>query len=239
MSLLRTYLMLLVLLCHQATMFEPSRASPDERERAARAGKTSPSLFERTLRPVVAGFRLFVGVVLSLETAADYAAATPSGALSKHIFALLPMSIPEPSTPPLFLIAVLAIALGCILRVLSFHTMKALFTYEVSLSARHKLVTSGPYAVVRHPGYTALLLVQVSLPLLCLAPGSGSWWWGAGVAHSRLGHAVVGTWAALLGHVALIVRRASAEDALLHGVFGREWEAYARSVRCRFIPGVL
>ncbi|KAI0046194.1 hypothetical protein FA95DRAFT_1573323 [Auriscalpium vulgare] len=235
MSFFRANLMLIAVLCHQAAMFEPRRASSRERERAK---SNLPSLFERTLQPIVAANRLFVGVLLSLETAASYAAATPFSAFSKRIFSILPRSIPEPCTPPLFLMAILAIVLGSILRVLSFRAMKGLFTYEVSLAARHKLVTSGPYAIVRHPGYTAMLLVQFSLPLLCLSPGSGSWWWGAGVAHTSLGHAVVGTWAALLGHVTLAVCRAFVEDALLHKMFGTEWEAYARSVRYRYIPGV-
>ncbi|KAI0046191.1 hypothetical protein FA95DRAFT_1414149 [Auriscalpium vulgare] len=215
------------------TTYQPSRASSDERTRAARN-----SLFERTAQTMAATTRLFVSTLLSLETAANYAAAAPSSAFAMRIFALFPRSIPEPSTPPLFLVALLAIILGCIIRVLSFRAMKGQFTYELSISAHHKLVTSGPYAVVRHPGYTGLLLVQFGSPLLCLASGSGSWWWGAGVARTHLGHAVAGAWVAVLGHVTLVVCRVPTEDALLHEVFGREWEAYARRVRYRFIPGV-
>ncbi|KAI0038316.1 hypothetical protein FA95DRAFT_1613481 [Auriscalpium vulgare] len=207
MSLLRANLMLIALFCHQATIFEPGIASSDEQERAA--SHSYLPFFEQTARRAVSMNRLLVGALLSLETAASYAAATPSSAFSKRIFSLLPRSIPEPSTPPLFLTAILAIVLGCVLRVLSFRAMRRLFTYELSVSAGHKLVTCGPgpYAVVRPPGYTALVVVQFSLPLL-LAPGSGSWWWGAGVAHTWLGHAVAGAWGALLRGGTVILRRA-------------------------------
>ena len=44
--------------------------------------------------------------------------------------------------------------------------MGRMFTFEMSIRRDHKLVTSGPYGVVRHPGYTGILLVVSGMLLL-------------------------------------------------------------------------
>jgi protein-S-isoprenylcysteine O-methyltransferase Ste14 len=42
----------------------------------------------------------------------------------------------------------------------------------VTLKEGHELVTSGPYAVIRHPIYTALLLLFLALALFIHTPGA-------------------------------------------------------------------
>ena len=79
------------------------------------------------------------------------------------------------------------------------------------------VVDKGPYAVIRHPGYTGTL-VYMSLTGLAL----GSW----------LATAVAGIPLALL-----ILRRTTLEDAMLRkGLPG--YEEYARRVRYRLLPGI-
>jgi len=80
----------------------------------------------------------------------------------------------------------------------------------------HSVITSGPYQIVRHPGYFAML---VAVPASALA---------------------VGSWLALLpafAFSAVIVRRTTLEDRYLRQVFPG-YLGYADSVRYRLLPGV-
>ena len=83
------------------------------------------------------------------------------------------------------------------------------------LGARHELVRAGPYRRIRHPIYTGLLLVQGSSLLIASN-------WAVGLT--------------CLGATALdLLRKAHAEEALLHARFGAEYERYCR-VTGRFLP---
>ena len=92
---------------------------------------------------------------------------------------------------------------------------------EWSLTARlvegHKLATSGPYAIVRHPIYTGMLGMLVATGL------------------------AISDWLALL--VALFIFfvgttiRVRSEEKLLREAFGEQFENYARNVRA-IVPGL-
>lgn len=77
-----------------------------------------------------------------------------------------------------------------------------------------QVVSSGPYAIVRHPMYSGVLLLFPSTGLLL-----GSWWGVAGSALLALG---------------LAVRTALEDRALQRGLAG--YAAYAARVRARLIP---
>jgi protein-S-isoprenylcysteine O-methyltransferase Ste14 len=80
----------------------------------------------------------------------------------------------------------------------------------------HRVISTGPYAWVRHPMYSGTLLFFVGMPLLL-----GSWW---GVALSPL-------------FVVLFAIRSGIEErALLAGLPG--YTDYAARVRYRLLPGV-
>jgi protein-S-isoprenylcysteine O-methyltransferase Ste14 len=80
----------------------------------------------------------------------------------------------------------------------------------------HRVIDTGPYAVVRHPGYAGMLL---GMPFSGLALGS----WGA---------AAIGVVLSLL-----ILRRVVFEDGFLTKNLNG-YASYASRVRCRLIPGV-
>jgi protein-S-isoprenylcysteine O-methyltransferase Ste14 len=80
----------------------------------------------------------------------------------------------------------------------------------------HRVVDTGPYAVVRHPGYAAMI---VAVPMIGLALGS---WIGAGVA---------------LVYSALILRRVTFEDGFLQANLPG-YGSYAARVPHKLIPGV-
>jgi protein-S-isoprenylcysteine O-methyltransferase Ste14 len=86
---------------------------------------------------------------------------------------------------------------------------------DAGLNAEHELITSGPYRFIRHPIYTSLL---------CLL-------WAMGFLFTLL------PWLALASLLALIGTeiRVRVEDGLLASRFGKQFEAYQRSVPA-YIP---
>ncbi|HSR48185.1 MAG TPA: isoprenylcysteine carboxylmethyltransferase family protein [Anaerolineales bacterium] len=80
--------------------------------------------------------------------------------------------------------------------------------FAVRLQEHHRLVTTGPYALIRHPMYVAAIMV--GLGILLLYP----------------------TWATLAFSVAMLglVVRARREERILLEEFGPEWQAYADRV---------
>lgn len=80
----------------------------------------------------------------------------------------------------------------------------------------HAVVSSGPYALVRHPGYTGVLLAHLALPFAL-----GSFW--------ALIPAIVGT--------IFFVVRTSREDRTLQDHLAG-YSAYQTRVRWRLLPGI-
>lgn len=80
----------------------------------------------------------------------------------------------------------------------------------------HRVVTAGPYAFLRHPGYSGLMVAS-----LCGGVALGSWW-------SLLPLAPL---------VGMFLWRTAMEDRFLHeGLEG--YAGYARRVRYRLVPGL-
>jgi len=44
-----------------------------------------------------------------------------------------------------------------------YRTLGRHFTFQLSIKRNHTLVKDGPYAVVRHPGYTGYLLMVLGM----------------------------------------------------------------------------
>jgi len=55
---------------------------------------------------------------------------------------------------------------GGIIRHMCYQSMGSMFTVERSIRKDHILVTWGPYAIVRHPSYTGLLIVFIGMILI-------------------------------------------------------------------------
>jgi protein-S-isoprenylcysteine O-methyltransferase Ste14 len=104
---------------------------------------------------------------------------------------------------------------GLVLRGWSFKTLGQYFTHTVMVSADQPVVASGPYRVVRHPGYTAIIAAAI----------------GAGLASAN--------WADLaclvLVTVTALVVRIHAEERALMAALGDRYRTYAAHHK-RLVP---
>lgn len=86
-----------------------------------------------------------------------------------------------------------------------------------TIKADHELITGGPYALVRHPIYSGLILAFIGTSL-----AMGQW------------RGVLATALALIA----IAHRISVEEGLMREQFGAAYDAYAKRVSA-FVPGVI
>jgi protein-S-isoprenylcysteine O-methyltransferase Ste14 len=87
---------------------------------------------------------------------------------------------------------------------------------RIQTEKHHKVISGGPYAYVRHPGYVAVILNFIGLPL------------------------ALGSWYALLLGIAgsiIYVIRTALEDKMLRDELDG-YAAFAQSTRYRLLPGV-
>ncbi|KAI0090406.1 hypothetical protein BDY19DRAFT_1069340 [Irpex rosettiformis] len=128
-------------------------------------------------------------------------------------------------------------AFGGLTRFLSYREMGRLYTWELSVKRGHHLVTTGPYSVVRHPGYSAIGLATVGSIYGFLGPGSLLW--EGGYLDSTSGKVFAGLWAFYqLATTAKLWQRCPVEDRVLREQFPEEWEAWAKKTPYKLIPFV-
>jgi len=124
-----------------------------------------------------------------------------------------------------------------LLRLYCYRTLGRFFTFEVSIRKGHQLVTAGPYSIVRHPSYTAIVLMTTGMILWFMS--GGAWLMESGVLGTLPGSTVAFVlMASALGVAASLCRRVPLEDELLKNQFPQEWENWARRVPYALIPRV-
>jgi protein-S-isoprenylcysteine O-methyltransferase Ste14 len=109
------------------------------------------------------------------------------------------------------------LVMGQVLRWWSMATLGRLFTVYVAIRDGHRVVQSGPYRLIRHPSYTAILLVHLGAALC-------------------LGNALSAV--ALLVPVSLALGyRMRVEEAALIEALGPEYSEYMTRTK-RLVPGL-
>jgi protein-S-isoprenylcysteine O-methyltransferase Ste14 len=108
-------------------------------------------------------------------------------------------------------------SLGVVLRLWCFHTLGRYFTFIVQTSEDQPVITTGPYRVLRHPSYAALLLIFI----------------GWGLVYDNWGSLVVLTVAVASG----LVYRIGVEERALSRDLGGKYQTFA-ATRKRLIPFV-
>ncbi|KAI0636112.1 hypothetical protein C8Q77DRAFT_1052528 [Trametes polyzona] len=148
-----------------------------------------------------------------------------------------PSLAPLTTLHPRFLLGLGLLLAGGTFRLWSYHALGDLFTFEVSVSDAHTLVTSGPYAHLRHPSYTGLTALLLGAQLMHF--GRGGFVSECGIERARAVWPFVWVWrwGTVFG-LASLYRRCNVEDASLRERFGEQWDAYAARVRYRLFPWV-
>lgn len=141
------------------------------------------------------------------------------------------------SIHPAMILGAFATLAAALLRIWCFRCLGPFFTFEITIRPQHLLITHGPYAWVRHPSYTGVYLTLAGATFVLGSPGT---WVAVCGVRSVLGVIITGVW---LMKCAFAFRgmcvRLRAEDEVLRGTFGAEWEAYASRVPFKFLPGVV
>jgi protein-S-isoprenylcysteine O-methyltransferase Ste14 len=128
-------------------------------------------------------------------------------------------------------------------RLAAYRALGRHFTFQLALERDHQLVTSFPYNIVRHPGYTAFYATYVGvglvlftrdgwirrvvLPMARQPQGLAGRLALAGIVVAAISH----TWS--LGN---LISRPKAEDAMLKDRFGKKWDEWAKQVPYRLVP---
>src|SRR3954468_20971331 len=167
--------------------------------RASESAKRADSQDSGTLRVLMAG----PGVALMLAFPLAFVKAS---------------RFPERAQIALFAIGVTMILLGSLLRRYCWRTLGEYFTGDVQARAGQPVIRSGPYRLVRHPSYTAGMMMFI----------------GIGVA--------LGSWLSFLllaiASIASYGYRVSVEERALLGTIGEPYAAFMKE-RKRFIPFVV
>ncbi|KAL4064182.1 hypothetical protein V8B97DRAFT_1988500 [Scleroderma yunnanense] len=203
----------------------------------------------------IMGFRLLVIVtktILWSLAIAEVATAFSASDLCPHpmgqlIASLLICHHPSPqmtsqisTLSPGFLTGISLVISGSLLRVYCFRVLGQFFTFELSIREDHKLVTEGPYSIVRHPSYTAAIFMLVGHVLSTFDRNSWLVTSSGLFPHDEVSLTQM-LWSLrvlslLLAPFAVI--RMNNEDEMLERTFGDEWRAWTQRVPYRLVPGV-
>jgi len=131
------------------------------------------------------------------------------------------------------------VVVGGTLRVLCFRELGKFFTFKITIRPNHKLVDSGPYGIVRHPGYTACLFLIGGGIILVSGPSNYLDSCGITTASTLLQQLRYLWTVHAVYTVGSLLRRGPFEDRQLHAQFGKVWEEYAQRVPYWYIPGLI
>lgn len=111
------------------------------------------------------------------------------------------------------------------------------FTFQLVVRKGHKLITTGPYAIVHHPSYTAFFMTDVGCLMMLMLPGS--YVCESGMLETPWIAVCVVFWGIIhIGLRVAAVRRIPVEDAVLRQEFGSEWDMWARKTPYALVPYV-
>lgn len=151
------------------------------------------------------------------------------------------------------------LAVSAVGRLWCYGSLGEQFRFEVHIQEKHRLITYGPYAYVRHPSYFILYGTYIGSLGVLVAKGTwmrecflqvpgatllsvigGEQGFGALLKLSVAEYVMlsfVGAWVvAVLSCERNMAARSLTEDQALKNEFGKEWVDYARRVRWRMFP---
>ncbi|GLB44313.1 putative class VI-like SAM-binding methyltransferase superfamily, isoprenylcysteine carboxyl methyltransferase family protein [Lyophyllum shimeji] len=235
-AIIKVPFILLVTIALHICYTSPSKPSSDER---APIKNTS----ERFLGVVISLMKTIKGVYWVLgaaETVAIFARTLPSSSPVGTRIATILLRNGNPDDlylTPLSMSGAILILFGSMLRAWCYREMKNLFTFEISIRKEHRLITTGPYSIVRHPSYSGMVAVDIGV--LLWYGSRGAWLRESGLLETVGGKAsAAGFTLVTFAILVALIRRVPIEDAEMKKVFGRQWDEWSRNVRYAIIPGV-
>ncbi|PPQ70429.1 hypothetical protein CVT25_004301 [Psilocybe cyanescens] len=185
-------------------------------------------------------FRLLYWTSSLIETVVILANRKPSSPISALLLRNLlasPTSISSIRISAPFLLGISLTLVGTIVRMHCYRTLGKLFTFELSIMKDHTLITTGPYAYVRHPSYTGLIVTIVGGYLSHIS--EGSWVRESGLLETTVGLGILVVFITIgLAVILSLLLRIPSEDMILRRRFGVEWEEWARRVPYKIVPGI-
>lgn len=128
---------------------------------------------------------------------------------------------------------------GAWIRRRCYATLGKFFTFDLSIRKDHKLVTSGPYSIVRHPSYTGVVFVGIGSALFHATAGSWLVECSGLFPNGAHGKGLYIYWVVQLALAfAGIFKRINREDAMLKKTFGKQWVEWAQTVPYCLVPGL-
>ncbi|KIJ04695.1 hypothetical protein PAXINDRAFT_32600, partial [Paxillus involutus ATCC 200175] len=243
MATLKLLLLIAILPGQHSCMTPPNERPPSGELRKQTA-------WELAIPRAAALFRVFfwlwtLSESVMLFAATDYCPSALSKAIINHLVrsddpqrALTQIG----SLSPTFIAGSLLSIMGGLLRTHCYRTLGKMFTFELSIRKEHKLITSGVYGIVRHPGYTGGISVLLGFLLCSLSRHS---WLVAfsllalGQAGSMMANVLGCAWISMFVMFGVgLVRRMNDEDVMLEQNFGKEWKEWAERVPWRLVPWV-
>ena len=120
-----------------------------------------------------------------------------------------------PINPYLLLCGFFLFLIGFAIRIYSIKTLGSFFTFEVGLRKDHKLITTGPYRFIRHPGYFGYICLSLGMYLFLST--------------------LLGLFLNLLVCFIIYRKRIPLEEKILADFFGEEFQNYKNKTKV-FIP---
>ncbi|KAG2131642.1 hypothetical protein DEU56DRAFT_889605 [Suillus clintonianus] len=239
MSLLKIPLLLVSAIGIHVSVTSPSRPPSSEE-------KVVPSLLESFIRRML-GFHCLEFMKISAWAASSAEVANilvvyigpsqiPESIYGARVVQILRALRPT-AVSPAFLAGSLAVAIGGALRLYCMSTLGRFWSFQLSVRNEHRLVTSGPYSVVRHPSYTGFLLQCVGI--IFMYGSQGSWMRQSGILQVPFVQVLVAiNFLLVVTGVWVSISRPAEEDKMLQRALGKEWENWAERVEYRLLPGV-
>ncbi|KAK7472026.1 hypothetical protein VKT23_000136 [Stygiomarasmius scandens] len=233
MSLSKAALLLVACVFVMVSLTSPN--PPARKDDQVEAQKTQKGITTRGAY-ISQSLPLITFILESLAIFAYYSPTNPVATLLLNLTSVKDTTILQrPSA--LFYFGLFFLGLSAYIRSRCYQELGKHFTFEVTLLDNHKLITTGPYSVVRHPSYTACYTLTAGFVSVWIS--EASWLWGSGFWSRAWGQIIFAAWVFWWSRVLIaLTARVWKEDQLLKKQFGKEWVEWEKKVPWKIFPGL-